>query len=286
MKQKARKKNKDLVIAVAGCVAQAQGEEIIKQAPYVSMVFGPQTYHRLPEFLARNTDHVIDTEFPVVTKFDSLPNLQTSKASAFISIQEGCDKFCTFCCVPYTRGAEYSRSVLEIVNEAKDLVRQGVIEIMLLGQNVNAFHGIGPNGIEWGLSELIEELSHIDGLDRIRYTTSHPRDMKDDLIAQHGSNPKLMPYFHLPVQSGSDRILKAMNRKHTAEHYYKIIEKIKTTKPDIYITSDFIVGFPDETDDDHRKTVQLVMDLIDGGYSFCYSPRPGTPASYCRQSNS
>ncbi len=275
----AQKLGKDLVIAVAGCVAQAAGEEILRQAPYVSMVFGPQTYHRLPEYLARNTNHLVDIDFPVESKFDFLLKPDAHKVSAFLSIQEGCDKFCTFCCVPYTRGAEYSRPVKAIIDEAKILVDQGAIEITLLGQNVNAYHGENTDGAIWGLARLMEGLAKINGLKRIRYTTSHPRDMDDALIQAHVDIPQVMPYLHLPVQSGSNPVLKAMNRKHTIEAYHEIINKIRKKRPDILVSSDFIAGFPGETDDDHRQTVQLILDYIDTGYSFCYSPRPGTPAA-------
>ena len=275
----AQKEGRDVIIAVAGCVAQAAGEEILRQAPYVSMVFGPQTYHRLPEYLMRKAPHLVDTEFPVESKFDFLPQTAASKTSAFISIQEGCDKFCTFCCVPYTRGAEFSRPVQAVLDEAHQLIDLGVIEITLLGQNVNAYHGEGPDGKEWGLAILIEELAKIKGLLRIRYTTSHPRDMDDALIQAHVDIPQLMPYLHLPVQSGSDLILKAMNRKHTIARYHEIMNQIKSKRSDILVSSDFIAGFPGETDEDHRQTVQLILDYIDTGYSFCYSPRPGTPAS-------
>lgn len=278
-KKIAQKEGSDLIIAVAGCVAQATGDEILRQAPYVSMVFGPQTYHRLPEYLARNTPHLIDIEFPVESKFDFLPQTAATKTSAFISIQEGCDKFCTFCCVPYTRGAEFSRPAQAIVEEANHLIDQGVIDITLLGQNVNAYHGEGPGNKEWGLARLIEELSKIKNLRRISYTTSHPKDMNDALIQAHADIPQLLPYLHLPVQSGSDSILKAMNRKHTISRYHEIMEQIKVKRPDILVSSDFITGFPGETDEDHRQTIELILDHIDTGYSFCYSPRPGTPAS-------
>ena len=278
-KKAANKEGRDLIIVVAGCVAQAAGDEILRQAPYVSMVVGPQTYHRLPEYLARNTPHLVDIEFPVESKFDFLPQTAATKTSAFISIQEGCDKFCTFCCVPYTRGAEFSRPVQALIEEANHLVDQGVIDITLLGQNVNAYHGEGSNNTEWGLARLIEELAKIKNLQRISYTTSHPKDMDDALIQAHGDIPTLLPYLHLPVQSGSDTVLKAMNRKHTIARYHEIMNQIKTKRSDILVSSDFIAGFPGETDEDHRQTLQLILDYIDTGYSFCYSPRPGTPAS-------
>lgn len=275
----ARKEGRDTIIVVAGCVAQAAGDEILRQAPYVSLVVGPQTYHRLPEYLARNTSHLVDTEFPVESKFDFLPQTTTHKTSAFVSIQEGCDKFCTFCCVPYTRGAEFSRPVQAILDEVNYLTDQGVIDVTLLGQNVNAYHGEGSGNTEWRLAQLIAEIAKNKNLQRISYTTSHPRDMDDALIQAHADIPQLLPYLHLPVQSGSDAVLKAMNRKHTVARYYEIMSQIKTKRPDILISSDFIAGFPGETDEDHRQTVQLILDHIDTGYSFCYSPRPGTPAS-------
>lgn len=278
-KKRACANGKDLMIAVGGCVGQAEGEQIIKQAPYVSLVFGPQNYHKLPQYLARNTKQLVDTEFPVESKFDHLPAIEAYKTSAFISIQEGCDKFCTFCVVPYTRGAEYSRPVQSIVEEAKALVAQGVVEITLLGQNVNAYHGLSHQQKEVNIAYLIKTMAEIDGLQQIRYTTSHPCDMDDDLIRAHAEIDKLMPHLHLPVQSGSSAMLKRMNRRHTKEKYYEIIEKIKSARNDILVSSDFIIGFPGETDEDHRQTVHLIQDLVDTGFSFNYSPRPGTPAS-------
>ncbi len=290
-----RKVGKDMLIAVGGCVGQAEGEEILKQAPYVSMVFGPQTYHRLPEMVAkilRQKDFhdksskrgIVDTDFPIESKFDNLPTFQTSSVSAFLSIQEGCDKFCTFCVVPYTRGAEYSRPVADIVKEAKLLVELGAKEITLLGQNVNAYHGQAPsnsvNGSpEWGLGRLLRALAEIPGLQRLRYTTSHPRDMDQDLIKAHGEIPQLMPLLHLPVQSGSDKILQAMNRKHTVGSYLKIIDQLKQVRPDIAFSSDLIIGFPGETIDDHKATLELIKSVgYAQAYSFKYSIRPGTPA--------
>ena len=274
-------KGEEYLIAVGGCVAQAQGDEIVRQAPYVSIVFGPQNYHKLPEALTNilREKHAVDVEFPVESKFDHIPYVSETKASTFLTVQEGCNKFCHFCVVPYTRGAEYSRPVADLIKEAKHLVSIGAKELTLLGQNVNAFHGEGANGRIWSLAELIEEFALIDGLERIRYTTSHPRDMTDHLIECHGRVEKLMPYLHLPVQSGSDRILKAMNRKHDIALYHKIMDKIKSTRPDIMISSDFIVGYPGENIEDHRMTLQLIQDCIDVGFSFTYSPRPGTPAS-------
>lgn len=273
-----------MVIAVAGCVAQAEGDEILARAPYVDMVFGPQTYHRLPEMVARAAragGAVLDVEFPVETKFDHLPDRDTVPGtSAFLSIQEGCDRFCTFCVVPYTRGAEYSRDAMAISAEAKRLVAAGAREITLLGQNVNGWHGAGTDGRTWRLGRLIRHLADIDGIDRIRYTTSHPRDMDDDLIAAHGHVDKLMPYLHLPVQSGSDRILAAMNRQHSADDYRRIVERLRTARSDIALSSDFIVGFPGESDADFADTIRLVRDIgYAGAYSFKYSARPGTPAA-------
>ena len=273
-----------MLIAVAGCVAQAEGAEIISRQPSVDMVVGPQSYHRLPEMIARVTrgsDAVLETEFPAEEKFDSLPEERISRgASAFLTVQEGCDKFCTFCVVPYTRGAEFSRPPADIEREARRLVKFGVREITLLGQNVNAYHGNGPGGKDWGLAHLIRALADIDGLERLRYTTSHPRDMDDELIAAHGELEKLMPYLHLPVQSGSDRVLSAMNRQHGREDYFKLVERIRAARKDIALSSDFIVGFPGETDKDFDDTMDLVRQVgFAGAFSFKYSPRPGTPAS-------
>ncbi len=270
----------DLKIGVAGCVAQAEGEEIVRRMPLVDLVVGPQTYHRLPEML-RGEAPAILTEFPEEDKFDHLPERRATRRApaAFLTVQEGCDKFCAFCVVPYTRGAEVSRPVSRILDEARDLVARGVREITLLGQNVNGWHGRGEDGREWGFGRLIRVLAEIEGLDRIRYTTSHPNDMAEDLIEAHRDIPQLMPYLHLPVQSGSDRILKAMNRKHTADQYLRLIDRIRDARPDILLTSDFIVGFPGETDQDHAETLRLVERVGFGtAFSFKYSPRPGTPA--------
>lgn len=270
----------DLKIGVAGCVAQAEGEEIVRRMPLVDLVVGPQTYHRLPAML-RGEAPAILTDFPAEDKFDHLPERRATRRApaAFLTVQEGCDKFCAFCVVPYTRGAEVSRPVDRILREARDLVARGVREITLLGQNVNGWHGAGADGREWGFGRLIRAIADIDGLDRIRYTTSHPNDMADDLIEAHRDIPALMPYLHLPVQSGSDRILKAMNRKHTAEQYLRLIDRIRDARPDIMLTSDFIVGFPGETDEDHAATLRLVETVGFGtAFSFKYSPRPGTPA--------
>lgn len=276
-------KGEKMLIAVAGCVAQAEGEFIMERAPYVDMVFGPQTYHELPEMVlkAAGDDRVVNTEFPTISKFDHLPDQHTIEgASAYLSIQEGCDKFCTFCVVPYTRGSEYSRSAQEVIDEAHRLVEQGALEIILLGQNVNAYHGTGPDGKTWSLADLIHAVSEIDGIERIRYSTSHPRDMDDDLIDAHGSIQKLMPFLHLPVQSGSDRILKAMNRKHNADLYRDIIARLRKGRPDIAFSSDFIIGFPGETEQDFEDTMQLARDTVYAScYSFKYSARPGTPAA-------
>lgn len=269
----------DMKIGVAGCIAQAEGAEILRRVPMVDLVVGPQAYHRLPA-LVRGADGPVDTDFPVESKFDLLPARKGQRGpTAFLTVQEGCDKFCAFCVVPYTRGAEVSRPVDRVLSEARDLVERGVKDLTLLGQNVNAYHG-QLKGADVGLAQLIDALAKIDGLERIRYTTSHPNDMTDDLIEAHGAQPKLMPYLHLPVQSGSDRILKAMNRKHTAEDYLRLIERFRAARPDILLTSDFIVGFPGETDADFEATLALIRQVGYGmAYSFKYSSRPGTPAA-------
>ena len=279
-------KGEQTLLAVAGCVAQAEGKEITDRAPAVDLVFGPQTYHELPEMIAKLTGsygkkRLVQTDFPVESKFDFLPEENTNAGpAAFLSIQEGCDKFCTFCVVPYTRGAEFSRPVQPILDEAIKMARGGTKDINLLGQNVNAFHGEGPDGKTWGLGRLIREIAEIDGVERIRYTTSHPRDVDDELIEAHRDIEKLMPYLHLPVQSGSDNILKAMNRKHTADDYRRLIDRFREARPDLVFSCDFIVGFPGETDQDFEDTLQLVRDVnYAQAYSFKYSPRPGTPAS-------
>jgi len=292
-----RAQGADTVIAVGGCVAQAEGAEIIRQAPYVDIVFGPQTYHRLPEMVAQATRAadkirkpgqkkglgIVDVDFPTESKFDHLPQTAESRATAFLSIQEGCDKFCTFCVVPYTRGAEYSRPGTEILAEAKHLLSLGAKEITLLGQNVNAYHGEAPQGShtdlqEWNLGRLISELADL-GVERIRYTTSHPRDMDQSLIDAHRDIPALMPFLHLPVQSGSNRILEAMNRKHDVQTYFDIIDRLRAARPDIGLSSDFIVGFPGESDKDFEETLDLVRRInYAQSYSFKYSIRPGTPA--------
>lgn len=283
IKEDKEEKGQKALIAVAGCVAQAEGAEIVKRAKYVDMIFGPQTYHKLPEMIlqANGNQRVINTEFPTESKFDNLPEETLPQGpSAFVSIQEGCDKFCTFCVVPYTRGAEYSRPVAQIVEEAKRLAGKGSKEIMLLGQNVNAFHGTAEDGTTWDLARLIQAVADVDGIERIRYMTSHPRDMNEELIAAHGQIKELMPFLHLPVQSGSDRILELMNRKHTAAEYLDIIARLKQSRPDIVFSSDFIVGFPGETDEDHAATMELVRQVTFAScYSFKYSPRPGTPGA-------
>ncbi|PKP75524.1 MAG: tRNA (N6-isopentenyl adenosine(37)-C2)-methylthiotransferase MiaB [Alphaproteobacteria bacterium HGW-Alphaproteobacteria-6] len=272
-----------LMIGVAGCVAQAEGAEILRRMPIVDLVVGSQSYHRLPAMAraAAAGEKPVDTEFPPEDKFDHLPDRPKAalRPTAFLTVQEGCDKFCAFCVVPYTRGAEVSRPAARILAEARGLVAKGVREITLLGQNVNAYHGADGDG-ERSLAGLVRDLARIDGLARIRYTTSHPNDMSDDLIAAHGEVDKLMPYLHLPVQSGSDRILKAMNRRHTAEGYLRLIERIRAARPDIMLSGDFIVGFPGETEADFAATMDLVRAVGYGmAYSFRYSPRPGTPAA-------
>ena len=269
----------DLKIGVAGCVAQAEGEEIVRRQPLVDLVVGPQSYHRLPELEAKaqGGEKALDTDFPEEDKFEHLkgrPKAQRGP-TAFLTVQEGCDKFCAFCVVPYTRGAEVSRPAGQVMTEARDLVERGVREITLLGQNVNAYHGH-----EKGLAGLVWDLAEIDGLQRIRFTTSHPRDMDDALIAAHGNCEKLMPYLHLPVQAGSDKILKRMNRGHTAEEYLRLIERIRAARPDILMSGDFIVGFPEETEADFQATLDLINEVKYGyAYSFKYSTRPGTPAA-------
>jgi tRNA-2-methylthio-N6-dimethylallyladenosine synthase len=287
-----------MVVAVAGCVAQAEGAEIIERAPFVDIVFGPQTYHRLPEMVARVLgaagERVCDTSFPAEPKFDYLPETSAvSGVSAFLTVQEGCDRFCTFCVVPYTRGAEYSRPAGEIIAEARRLAAAGAREITLLGQNVNAYHGAappdgssdgpsdGPAGSrEWGLGELIGALARIPGIARLRYTTSHPKDVDERLIAAHRDVPALMPFLHLPVQSGSDRVLQRMNRRHTADHYRRTVERLRRARPDLALSSDFIVGFPGESEADFAATLDLVRDIAFAqAFSFKYSPRPGTPAA-------
>jgi len=273
-----------MVVAVAGCVAQAEAAEITARAPWVDIVLGPQTYHRLPEMVARATraaGTVIETDFPTEDKFDHLPELAAPQgAIAFLTIQEGCDKFCSFCVVPYTRGAEFSRPASAVIAEAKRLVEQGAREIALLGQNVNAYRGEGPDGARWTLGRLLRSLAEIPGLARLRYTTSHPRDMDDDLIAAHGEIAVLMPFLHLPVQSGSDRMLAAMNRGHQVADFLRAVDRLRASRPDIAISSDFIAGHPGETDADHKATMHLIEQVgFAQAFSFKYSARPGTPAA-------
>ncbi|SHJ34589.1 tRNA-i(6)A37 thiotransferase enzyme MiaB [Shimia gijangensis] len=275
--------NPDLKIGVAGCVAQAEGEEIMRRQPAVDLVVGPQSYHRLPEMEAKiqQGEKALDTDFPEEDKFEKLKSRPKAKRgpTAFLTVQEGCDKFCAFCVVPYTRGAEVSRPVDRILTEARDLVERGVREITLLGQNVNAYHGHGSDG-DWSLAKLIWELDKVDGLERIRFTTSHPNDMMDDLIEAHGTCSKLMPYLHLPVQSGSDKILKRMNRSHDRDSYLRLVERIRAARPDILLSGDFIVGFPEETEADFQDTMNLIEEVKYGqAFSFKYSSRPGTPAA-------
>ncbi|MEH3126670.1 tRNA (N6-isopentenyl adenosine(37)-C2)-methylthiotransferase MiaB [Agrobacterium cavarae] len=287
MKKLREEEGREFVIGVAGCVAQAEGEEILRRAPAVDVVIGPQTYHRLPQALARVRDgeRVIETDYAVEDKFEHLPVAEKAKlrsrgVTAFLTVQEGCDKFCTFCVVPYTRGSEVSRPVSQILDEAMKLVDAGVREITLLGQNVNAWRSTGPKGEEWGLAELLYRLAEIPGLARLRYTTSHPRDMDDRLIEAHRDLRALMPYLHLPVQAGSDRILKAMNRRHTGEEYLRLIERIRDARPDIAMSGDFIVGFPGETDQDFEDTLAIVEAVkYAQAFSFKYSTRPGTPGA-------
>ncbi|SCX21952.1 tRNA (N6-isopentenyl adenosine(37)-C2)-methylthiotransferase MiaB [Agrobacterium rosae] len=287
MKKSREEQGREFVIGVAGCVAQAEGEEILRRAPAVDVVIGPQTYHRLPEALrrVRGGERVIETEYAVEDKFEHLPVAEKAKirsrgVTAFLTVQEGCDKFCTFCVVPYTRGSEVSRPVQQIVDEASRLAESGVREITLLGQNVNAWRSSGPKGEQWGLAELLYRLAEIPGIARLRYTTSHPRDMDDQLIGAHRDLRILMPYLHLPVQSGSDQILKAMNRRHTSEEYIRLVEKIRGARPDIAMSGDFIVGFPGETDQDFEDTLAIVEQVkYAQAFSFKYSTRPGTPGA-------
>jgi tRNA-2-methylthio-N6-dimethylallyladenosine synthase len=274
----------DTMIAVAGCVAQAEGQEMLERAGVVDLVVGPQSYHELPSLIGRVRDgqRVVATDFPAEDKFLALPDRRLARAqpSAFITVQEGCDKFCTFCVVPYTRGKEYSRPVAAIIAEAKRLASRGACEITLLGQNVNAYRGLGHDDRDWSLAKLLKRLATIPEIERLRYTTSHPRDMDNDLIALHGDEPKLMPYLHLPFQAGSDRILTAMNRKHTADDYAELVERIRRARPDIALSTDIIVGFPGETDADFEDTLALVRRIgFARAFSFKYSARPGTPAA-------
>jgi tRNA-2-methylthio-N6-dimethylallyladenosine synthase len=286
-KDEAASQGRDMRIAVAGCVAQAEGEEIIRRAPTVDVVVGPQSYHHLPDLLRRAEEEgrAIETEFPVQDKFSQLapPRPAAIRArgiTSFVTVQEGCDKFCTFCVVPYTRGAEVSRPVSKIADDVRRLADNGVREITLIGQNVNAYHGEGPDGRPWPLGKLLHHLARIDGIARLRYSTSHPCDVEDSLVAAHRDLGALMPYLHLPVQSGSDRILDAMNRRHTVAEYHRIIDRFRAARADMAFSSDFIVGFPTETDDDFAATLALVAQIgYASAYSFKYSPRPGTPAA-------
>lgn len=286
LRQSQEAKGKKMMIGIAGCVAQAEGEEIMRRAPVVDLVFGPQSYHKLPELVGRAANEkVVETDFPAEDKFEHLPKAKKETTIArgltsFLTVQEGCDKFCSFCVVPYTRGAEVSRPVAQVVAEAQNLVDGGVKEITLLGQNVNAYHGLDEKGNSTGLADLIYRLADIKGLERLRYTTSHPRDMDDALIEAHRDLDMLMPYLHLPVQAGSDKILKAMNRQHTAKEYMELIDRIRTARPDLALSGDFIVGFPGETEEDFEATMQLVKDVhYAAAYSFKYSTRPGTPGA-------
>ncbi len=287
LKQARAETGRDTIVGVAGCVAQAEGREIIRRAPAVDLVIGPQTYHRLPDAVrrARGGERVVETEYAIEDKFDHLPApdrraVASRGVTAFLTVQEGCDKFCTFCVVPYTRGSEISRPVAQIVAEAERLAEAGVRELTLLGQNVNAWHGEGPDGREWGLGRLLFRLAEVPGIARLRYTTSHPRDMDDELIAAHRDLDRLMPYLHLPIQAGSDRILKAMNRRHTAADYLRLIDRIRDARPDIAMSGDFIVGFPGETEDDFDATLEVVRKVAYAqAFSFKYSPRPGTPGA-------
>jgi tRNA-2-methylthio-N6-dimethylallyladenosine synthase len=280
----------DTLIAVAGCVAQAEGALLVERAPFVDVVVGPQVYHRLPELLARRERErgggaVVDTEFPPESKFDELPREQVAASgpSAFLAVQEGCDKFCTFCVVPYTRGAEASRPVAAVLDEARRLAASGARELTLLGQNVNAYHGEGPDGRAWNLARLVRVLAEMPDLARIRYTTSHPRDMDDELVRAHGEVPQLMPFLHLPVQSGSDAVLDAMNRRYTAGDYRRVVDRLRAARPDLALSSDFIVGFPGEDDAAFGDTVRLVEEVgFAQAFSFKYSARPGTPAAAMR----
>jgi len=287
LKDAAAREGRNLTVAVAGCVAQAEGEEIVRRAPLVDLVVGPQSYHRLPELLAEAADgtKVVATDFPAEDKFDHLAPASNAAirgrgVTAFVTVQEGCDKFCTFCVVPYTRGAEVSRPVGKIVAEVERLADAGVREVTLIGQNVNAYHGDGPDGRPWTLGRLLERAAEVPGIARLRYTTSHPGDMDESLIAAHRDLPALMPFLHLPVQSGSDRLLDAMNRRHTRAEYLRTIEQVRAARPDMAFSTDFIVGFPGETEDEFRATLSLVEEVgFASAFSFKYSPRPGTPAA-------
>lgn len=286
LKRERKADGRETTLVVAGCVAQAEGAEIQRRQPAVDLVIGPQTYHRLPELLAQaKSGRIVDTELPPEDKFDHLPAPKPAAilargVSAFVTVQEGCDKFCAFCVVPYTRGAEFSRPVAQVIAEVERLAQAGVQDVSLLGQNVNAYHGEGPDGGIWTLARLMARIAEVPGIARIRYTTSHPRDMDDEMIAVHRDLPQVMPFLHLPVQAGSDRILSAMNRKHTGDEYRRLIDRIREARPDIALSSDFIVGFPGESDADFEETMRLIGDVrFASAYSFKYSPRPGTPAA-------
>ena len=281
--KKIKKNKNNYKLVVAGCVAQAEGEEIKNRAPSVDYIVGPQSYHKLPKMIEKNED-VINDEFLQNEKFKKLLFKSSNTVSEFISIQEGCDKFCSFCVVPYTRGSEFSRSVNEIRQEIKKYIKNGIKEVILLGQNVNAYHGTNHNGVQVDLAYLINKISEIDNIKRIRYMTSHPRDMSDSLIQAHGENEKLMPFLHLPIQSGSDNVLKKMNRKHGIKKYYNIVDKLKSLRPDMALSSDFIVGFPGETNNDFDQTMKFIESIkFVIAYSFIYSKRPGTPASKLKE---
>lgn len=290
LKRERKAQGRETTLVVAGCVAQAEGAEIQRRQPAVDLVVGPQAYHRLPGLLEEaRRGRVVDTDLPPEDKFGHLPApkpaaISARGVSAFVTVQEGCDKFCAFCVVPYTRGAEFSRPVAQVVAEVERLAAAGVRDVTLLGQNVNAYHGDGPDGGVWGLARLMARIAEVPGIARIRYTTSHPRDMDDALIAAHRDLPQVMPFLHLPVQAGSDRILAAMNRKHTGDDYRRLIEKIRAARPDIALSSDFIVGFPGESDADFEETLRLIDDIrFASAFSFKYSPRPGTPAAELAQ---
>lgn len=284
LKEQRKAQGRDLILVVAGCVVQAESAEFMNRAKFVDIALGPQTYHRLPEMLRRleqkRKQRIIDVEFPAVAKFDSLPAAKSNGVSSFLAIQEGCDRFCSYCVVPYTRGAEYSRPLAEIVAEARQLAATGTKDLMLLGQNVNAWHGEGAAGNPSDLSRLVKAVAEIDGIERIRYVTSYPSDFTEAMIAMHRDIPKVMPYLHLPIQSGSDRILKKMNRRYTCAEYEEIVSRLREACPEIALSSDFIVGFPEETEDDFEQTMDLVRRVrFAQSYSFKYSARPGTPAA-------
>ncbi len=286
LKERRKLIGRNLIIGVSGCVAQAEGQEIVKRAPIVDLVFGPQTWHKLGDMFKEleTKNSVCNIDFPVEEKFDFLPEVfdvkRIQNGSAFVAIQEGCDKFCTYCVVPYTRGSEYSRPVWQVIEEVSRLAKEGAVEITLLGQNVNNYHGKAADGTEWSLGKLIERLSLIEGIHRIRYTTSYPADVDDELIQAHAKIEKLVPFLHLPLQSGSDKILKAMNRNHNIDFYRNLIEKLKKANPKLAFSSDFIVGFPGETDQDFQETLNAVKEFnFIQAFAFSYSPRPGTPAA-------